>query len=1073
MHNNIMAAGSRDRPPILATGRYAQWRSRSSCTGAVPEHTTVETLQTMSPENKAHYESEKEAIHLILTGIRDEIYSTIDACKTAQEMWEAIERLQQGESLNIQYVKTNLFCEFGKFTSHDGETIESYYTRFYKMMNEMIRNNLTVATLQVNVQFLQQLQPKWSSRNANPLALVATAQSNQDPYYQTPKSHKPYAPTSKASILTRSHATTRNKGKEIAKPITPPFEPASEEDKDPEQAQRDKVMQKNLALIAKHYKKIYKPTNNNLETSSNSRNKNVDTTPRVGYSALTARNLVVLLRNAESQKGLKTLHTDKEIDEQELEAHYNYMAKIQEVLTADSGTDSEPLEQVQNDDEYNVFADVNQHCEQSESTSNTCLVEKDDSDVSPDSPDMCENDIQTDQNAKDERVALANLIANLKLDVDENKKIQNPLKKANASLTQEFTECKSILAETSRTLGESNRIRDSCLVALQTKQTKFEKYKACNDRTIDYDKLECKLNETLGLLSQKDIDIKEGLKLKAYKISVVKEKHDELVKQSLLTKSHYEGLVKEKIKLSHANEVRKKMWRKSFVKVKPNIFKNIDFLPVSKSISQSRQAYYVMTNNINHFKEIVDQAWIKHSMDHISLHASTAHDIQILIKTCLMPLALKTQNDSLAFVHELKQEMHADLKYVESLEKEINDLKFDKAEFSNMYDTILQECVSNDVMCTYLHSLSELDVHTELQCLYLHKVKECECLALKLSKQTEYVSKEVYTELLRRVAHKTNVSRPQLRTNQMTDKVVPNNSHVKTKKTEVEDHLRNSSISNITKSVTACNHSLKSRTSNVNVVCATCEKCLIDLNHFACVTKLLHDVNARTKKPNIVYLILFIVDSGCTKHMTGNLSLLFNFVEKYLANTSVPSQQELDLLFGHLYDEFFNAEPTILTTANAKENNDNQAEDEFTNPFCTSVREVAESSSRNIVRGNPSKPVQTRRQLATDPEMCIFALTISTAKPKTIKEAMADFTWIEAMQDELHQFDILHVWKLVDKPFGKTEEGIDFEESFAPVARLEEKVYIAQPDGFVDPDYPEKVYRLRKARYGLKQAPRA
>ncbi|GKC92731.1 hypothetical protein Tco_1158173 [Tanacetum coccineum] len=155
--------------------------------------------------------------------------------------------------------------------------------------------------------------------------------------------------------------------------------------------------------------------------------------------------------------------------------------------------------------------------EQSESISNTCVVETGDRNVIPDSPDMCDNDIQDDQNdveCDDERVALANLIANLKLDVDENKKIQKQLKKANATLTQELTECKSILAE-----------------------------------TIDYDKLERKLNETLGLLAQKEIDIKEGLKVKAYEISVVKEKHDELVKQSLLTKSHYEGLVKEKTKV--------------------------------------------------------------------------------------------------------------------------------------------------------------------------------------------------------------------------------------------------------------------------------------------------------------------------------------------------------------------------------------------------------------------------------------------------------------------------------------------------------------------------------------------
>nr|GEW90386.1 hypothetical protein [Tanacetum cinerariifolium] len=214
-----------------------------------------------------------------------------------------------------------------KFTSHDGETMESYYTRFYKLMNEMIQNNLTVATMQVNVQFLQQLQPEWSrfvtivkqqhkmdevsyyklfdilkqnqkevnelhaeilAMNASPLALVATTQANQDPYYQTSKSQKSYAPSSKPSTLIRSHTTTRYKGKEIAKQITPPSESASKEDSDPEQAQRDKDMQKNLALIAKYFKRIYKPTNNNLRTSSNSRNKNVDTTPweNVGSSVV-------------------------------------------------------------------------------------------------------------------------------------------------------------------------------------------------------------------------------------------------------------------------------------------------------------------------------------------------------------------------------------------------------------------------------------------------------------------------------------------------------------------------------------------------------------------------------------------------------------------------------------------------------------------------------------------------------------------------------------------------------------------------------------------------------------------
>nr|GEZ71550.1 hypothetical protein [Tanacetum cinerariifolium] len=92
--------------------------------------------------------------------------------------------------------------------------------------------------------------------------------------------------------------------------------------------------------------------------------------------------------------------------------HKEKMLLYKQAEKADSGIDSEPLEQVQYNDEYNVSTNVNQHCEQSESMSNTCLVEKDDSDVIPDSLDMCEHDIQTDQNAKDENDALANLIAN-------------------------------------------------------------------------------------------------------------------------------------------------------------------------------------------------------------------------------------------------------------------------------------------------------------------------------------------------------------------------------------------------------------------------------------------------------------------------------------------------------------------------------------------------------------------------------------------------------------------------------------------------------------------------------------
>ncbi|GKF71424.1 hypothetical protein Tco_0207538, partial [Tanacetum coccineum] len=112
-------------------------------------------------------------------------------------------------------------------------------------------------------------------------------------------------------------------------------------------------------------------------------------------------------------------------------------------------------------------------------------------------------------------------IVNLTLDTEENKTILKQLKKANASLTQELKECRTNLDKTGSAMREATSCRDSCLIALQNKQNELEKYIAFNDRTIDYEILQTKLNDTLGLLALKDIEIKDGLKIKAYEISVL------------------------------------------------------------------------------------------------------------------------------------------------------------------------------------------------------------------------------------------------------------------------------------------------------------------------------------------------------------------------------------------------------------------------------------------------------------------------------------------------------------------------------------------------------------------------
>nr|GEU32855.1 retrovirus-related Pol polyprotein from transposon TNT 1-94 [Tanacetum cinerariifolium] len=667
MHNNIMAAGSRDHPLMLAPGRYPQWRSLHAVEAtddspAVPEHTTVETPMNMSLENKAHFQAEKEAIHLILTGIRDDIYSTVDACQTVLEMWEAIERLQQGQRL--------------------------------------------------------------------------------------------ISSTTSAIMV---------------------------EDNDPEQAQKDKDMQKNLALIAKYFKKIYKPTNNNLRTSSNSK--------RNEYG--------LFAKECRKPKKVKD------------------SAYHKEKMLLYSGTDSEPVEQVQNDAGYNVFANVPQHSDQSELVSNTCLVETNDSNVIPDSPDMCEDDIQNDQNdveSDDERVALANLIANLKLDVDENKKIEKKLKK--------------------------------------TKQTEFEKYKAFNDRAIDYDKLERKLNEALGQIAQKDTEVNMFFR--------------DLQGNDLLIGNH-----------------------------------GSDLYTISLQESTSSTLLCLMA------KATPTQAWLWHRI--------------------------------------------------------LSHLNFD-----------------------YINLLSKKDIVIGLPKLKYVKDQLCSSCKLSKAKRSSFKSKDVPSSKGRLNLLHMDLCGP-MRVASINGK--------KYILVIVDDYSRYTDGENLDK--------MKEKE----------DQCI--LVGYSTQSKGYRVYNKRTRMIISSIYIRFDENKEVSETSVAN-------------NTSglVPQRQKVSN-----YDNpgLSTSAPSTHINVHAEENNNDQAEEreqlqdyEFTNPLCAPTKDHLLEQ----VHRNPSRPVQTRRRLATDPAMCMYALTMD------VKTAFLN-------------------------------------------GPLKKEVYVAQPDGFVDPDHPEKVYRLRKALYGLKQAPRA
>ncbi|GKC18845.1 retrovirus-related pol polyprotein from transposon TNT 1-94 [Tanacetum coccineum] len=440
LHNAIMEVGGKDRPPMLAP--VTEGSSETTTEGY------MENYKNVSQDIRDQLNIEAKAVQIILIGIDNDIYSTVDACPNACEMWKAIERLKQGESINVQDLETNFYWEFGKFISRDGESLKSYYSRFYKMMNELIRNQCDVTNHQVNVQFLLQLQPEWQrfatlvkqsqelktvsyhklydilkqhqnevndirverlARTVNPLALVA----QQQPVYH-PQNH----PTQNNQYSSnRSQQPTRNRGKAIVNSSAPTYDQEPVTVTEDDEMSKEKEFDKLMALISLSFKKIYKPTNNNLRTSSNTNRANQDNSPRINRGTGYENQRVVNVAGARENVGTQVVqksgiqcynckeygHVSKECQKpkRELEAHYMYMAQIQEV-TLDPIDNSGP-----------IFDAEPLHKEQGATN------------ITIDSLDICYDRNQDDQDDTDkldqEHDLLASLIEKLKCEIDEGK----------------------------------------------------------------------------------------------------------------------------------------------------------------------------------------------------------------------------------------------------------------------------------------------------------------------------------------------------------------------------------------------------------------------------------------------------------------------------------------------------------------------------------------------------------------------------------------------------------------------------------------------------------------------------
>nr|GEY57188.1 hypothetical protein [Tanacetum cinerariifolium] len=253
LHNAIMKAGGKDCLPMLASDKEVLISEGSSVTTT---ETYMENYKNVSQDIRDQLNAEAKIVQIILTGIDNDIYSTVDACPNACEMWIGIKRLKQGESINVQDFETNLYWEFGKFTSRDGESLESYYSR-------------------------------------------------------------------------SQQAVTRNRGKAIVNSPPPIYdhEPSMIAEDDKIECQKPKRAKD----AAYHREKmvLYKQEEAGIQLNADQADWRDD--------------------------------TDDESEDQELEAHYMYMAQIQEVspYAADSGPifDSEPVQKInQNDDDDDDLA---------------------------------------------------------------------------------------------------------------------------------------------------------------------------------------------------------------------------------------------------------------------------------------------------------------------------------------------------------------------------------------------------------------------------------------------------------------------------------------------------------------------------------------------------------------------------------------------------------------------------------------------------------------------------------------------------------------------------------------------
>nr|GEV56934.1 hypothetical protein [Tanacetum cinerariifolium] len=337
---DIYAAGSESRHPMLNKENYVPWSSRllryaksrpngklihnsiingpyiirmipepGDTNRKVPVNETfyVETDDELTEKELKQIEVDGQAIQTILFSLPEYIYAVVDSCETAQEIWLQVQQMMKGSNIGIQEKKAKLFNEWERFTSNEGESIESYYHHFLKLMNDLKRNKHFPKKIASNLKFLNNLQPEWSWH-------VTILHQTKDLY---------------TTDYTQLYDFLKYNQKEnyMQQPM-----PNPKDITDP-----TTVMNMALALMDKAFKLNYStPTNNNQRISSNPRNRQIAQPGNVNHNG--NGNLV-----AARAKGNATGH-NSDLDEiEEVNANCILMANLQQASTLGTQTDKAPV----------------------------------------------------------------------------------------------------------------------------------------------------------------------------------------------------------------------------------------------------------------------------------------------------------------------------------------------------------------------------------------------------------------------------------------------------------------------------------------------------------------------------------------------------------------------------------------------------------------------------------------------------------------------------------------------------------------------------------------------------------